>query len=124
MCLFVEREKNEGADAMDCEVFYISIEIFSFICSKSKLEILLPVMMKFSLSLSLCIYIYICVCVCVYEFVNVKLWDLNKNSMDGSGLTESLFSTHKDEYHEHKQGSLRQLYQAKVCSDVSWMLQF
>ena len=60
----------------------------------------------------------------MYEFVIVKLWDLNKNSVDGSGLTESLFSAHKDEYPEHEQASLRQLYQAKVCSDNSWMLQF
>ena len=32
-----------------------------------------------------------------------------------TGLTESLFSSHKDEYPEHEQASLRQLYQAKVC---------
>lgn len=41
----------------------------------------------------------------------------------GSGLTESLFSAHKDEYPEHEQASLRQLYQAKVCSNASWKLQ-
>lgn len=29
-------------------------------------------------------------------------------------LTESLFSSHKDEYPEHEQASLKQLYQAKV----------
>lgn len=34
-----------------------------------------------------------------------------------TGLTESLFSSHKDEYLEHEQASLRQLYQAKVCND-------
>ncbi|WRX26344.1 Exocyst complex component Sec10-like - like 2 [Theobroma cacao] len=32
----------------------------------------------------------------------------------GCGLTESLFSVHKDEYPEHEQASLRQLYQAKL----------
>ncbi|XP_021644134.2 exocyst complex component SEC10b isoform X1 [Hevea brasiliensis] len=34
--------------------------------------------------------------------------------LDVEGLTESLFSSHKDEYPEHEQASLRQLYQAKV----------
>lgn len=34
--------------------------------------------------------------------------------MVGSGLTESLFSAHKEEYPEHEQASLKQLYQAKV----------
>ncbi|WRX17268.1 Exocyst complex component Sec10-like - like 1 [Theobroma cacao] len=32
----------------------------------------------------------------------------------GCGLTECLFSVHKDEYPEHEQASLRQLYQAKL----------
>ena len=32
-----------------------------------------------------------------------------------SGLTESLFLAHKDEYPEHEQASLGQLYHAKVC---------
>lgn len=31
-----------------------------------------------------------------------------------SGLTESLFSAHKEDYPEHEQESLKQLYQAKV----------
>lgn len=35
-----------------------------------------------------------------------------------SGLTESLFLSHKDDYPEHEQASLRQLYQAKVDSFV------
>lgn len=34
----------------------------------------------------------------------------------GSGLTESLFSSHKDEYPEYEQASLRQLYKVKVCN--------
>ncbi|GMY18537.1 exocyst complex component SEC10b [Fagus crenata] len=34
--------------------------------------------------------------------------------LDVEGLTESLFSAHKDEYPEHEQASLRQLYQAKM----------
>lgn len=34
--------------------------------------------------------------------------------LDVEGLTESLFSVHKDEYPEHEQASLRQLYQAKL----------
>ncbi|KAL3572055.1 hypothetical protein D5086_025959 [Populus alba] len=34
--------------------------------------------------------------------------------LDVEGLTESLFSSHKDEYPEHEQASLRQLYQAKM----------
>ncbi|KAI0519984.1 hypothetical protein KFK09_007449 [Dendrobium nobile] len=34
--------------------------------------------------------------------------------LDVEGLTESLFSAHKDDYPEHEQASLRQLYQAKV----------
>ncbi|XVE84717.1 hypothetical protein DITRI_Ditri17bG0035800 [Diplodiscus trichospermus] len=34
--------------------------------------------------------------------------------LDVEGLTESLFSAHKDEYPEHEQASLRQLYQAKL----------
>ncbi|XP_020571289.1 exocyst complex component 5 [Phalaenopsis equestris] len=34
--------------------------------------------------------------------------------LDVEGLTESLFSVHKDDYPEHEQASLRQLYQAKV----------
>ncbi|KAK4804121.1 hypothetical protein SAY86_003938 [Trapa natans] len=34
--------------------------------------------------------------------------------LDIEGLTESLFSSHKDEYPEHEQASLRQLYQAKM----------
>ncbi|XP_011023274.1 PREDICTED: LOW QUALITY PROTEIN: exocyst complex component SEC10-like [Populus euphratica] len=40
--------------------------------------------------------------------------------LDVEGLTESLFSSHKDEYPEHEQASLRQLYQAKMeelCSE-------
>lgn len=35
--------------------------------------------------------------------------------LDVEGLTESLFSAHKDEYPEHEQASLRQLYQAKIA---------
>uniref|UniRef100_A0A803NXC7 Uncharacterized protein n=1 Tax=Cannabis sativa TaxID=3483 RepID=A0A803NXC7_CANSA len=35
--------------------------------------------------------------------------------LDVEGLTESLFSAHKDEYPEHEQASLRQLYQAKMA---------
>ena len=35
---------------------------------------------------------------------------------DGSGLTESLFTSHKDEYLEYEQASLRQLYKVKVCN--------
>ncbi|KAL6290356.1 hypothetical protein ACE6H2_007866 [Prunus campanulata] len=35
--------------------------------------------------------------------------------LDVEGLTESLFSSHKDGYPEHEQGSLRQLYQAKMA---------
>ncbi|EXB51622.1 Exocyst complex component 5 [Morus notabilis] len=35
--------------------------------------------------------------------------------LDVEGLTESLFSSHKDEYPEHEQASLRQLYQAKMA---------
>ncbi|KAF5182264.1 Exocyst complex component [Thalictrum thalictroides] len=34
--------------------------------------------------------------------------------LDVEGLTESLFLSHKDEYSEHEQASLRQLYQAKM----------
>lgn len=34
--------------------------------------------------------------------------------LDVEGLTESLFSSHKDEYPEHEQASLGQLYQAKM----------
>ncbi|OAY62237.1 exocyst complex component SEC10b isoform X2 [Manihot esculenta] len=34
--------------------------------------------------------------------------------LDVEGLTESLFSSHKDEFLEHEQASLRQLYQAKM----------
>ncbi|XP_061968590.1 exocyst complex component SEC10b-like [Populus nigra] len=34
--------------------------------------------------------------------------------LDVEGLTESLFSSHKDEYPEHEQASLRQLYHAKM----------
>ncbi|KAJ6334576.1 hypothetical protein OIU78_011452 [Salix suchowensis] len=34
--------------------------------------------------------------------------------LDVEGLTESLFSSHKDEYPEHEQASLRQLYEAKM----------
>ncbi|KMT12603.1 hypothetical protein BVRB_5g098420 [Beta vulgaris subsp. vulgaris] len=34
--------------------------------------------------------------------------------LDVEGLTESLFSAHKEDYHEHEQASLRQLYQAKM----------
>ncbi|KAH9626737.1 hypothetical protein KSS87_022051 [Heliosperma pusillum] len=34
--------------------------------------------------------------------------------LDVEGLTESLFSAHKDEYPEHEQASLKQLYQAKM----------
>ncbi|XP_010536964.1 PREDICTED: exocyst complex component SEC10 [Tarenaya hassleriana] len=34
--------------------------------------------------------------------------------LDVEGLTESLFSTYKDEYAEHEQASLKQLYQAKM----------
>ncbi|RVW47047.1 Exocyst complex component SEC10a [Vitis vinifera] len=34
--------------------------------------------------------------------------------LDVEGLTESLFLAHKDEYPEHEQASLRQLYQAKM----------
>ncbi|EOY20537.1 Exocyst complex component sec10 isoform 1 [Theobroma cacao] len=34
--------------------------------------------------------------------------------LDVEGLTECLFSVHKDEYPEHEQASLRQLYQAKL----------
>ncbi|KAB2011900.1 hypothetical protein ES319_D09G051800v1 [Gossypium barbadense] len=34
--------------------------------------------------------------------------------LDVEGLTESLFSAHKDEYSEYEQASLRQLYQAKL----------
>ncbi|XVF88163.1 hypothetical protein PTKIN_Ptkin19aG0028300 [Pterospermum kingtungense] len=34
--------------------------------------------------------------------------------LDVEGLTESLFSAHKDEYPEHEQASLRQLYHAKL----------
>ncbi|PSS03999.1 Exocyst complex component like [Actinidia chinensis var. chinensis] len=34
--------------------------------------------------------------------------------LDVEGLTESLFTAHKDEYIEHEQASLRQLYKAKI----------
>ncbi|KAG5538307.1 hypothetical protein RHGRI_019038 [Rhododendron griersonianum] len=34
--------------------------------------------------------------------------------LDVEGLTESLFTAHKDEYIEHEQASLRQLYKAKM----------
>ncbi|KAJ6686509.1 SEC10 [Salix purpurea] len=34
--------------------------------------------------------------------------------LDVEGLTESLFSSHKDDYPEHEQASLRQLYEAKM----------
>ncbi|XP_065859757.1 exocyst complex component SEC10b [Euphorbia lathyris] len=34
--------------------------------------------------------------------------------LDVEGLTESLFSSHKDEYPEHEQASLKQLYKAKM----------
>ncbi|XP_021887779.1 exocyst complex component SEC10b [Carica papaya] len=34
--------------------------------------------------------------------------------LDVEGLTESLFSSHKDEYPEHERASLKQLYQAKM----------
>lgn len=38
------------------------------------------------------------------------------------GLTESLFSAHKEEYSEHERASLKQLYQAKVCIDCICLL--
>lgn len=34
--------------------------------------------------------------------------------LSNTGLTESLFLTNKDEYPEHEQASLKQLYHAKV----------
>ncbi|OIW04553.1 hypothetical protein TanjilG_13935 [Lupinus angustifolius] len=40
--------------------------------------------------------------------------DVEEKFFDGSGLTESLFSSHKDEYPEFEQASLRQLYKAKM----------
>ncbi|KAB1219497.1 Exocyst complex component SEC10 [Morella rubra] len=42
------------------------------------------------------------------------LRDVGCGDLDVEGLTESLFSAHKDEYPEHEQASLRQLYQAKM----------
>ena len=36
-----------------------------------------------------------------------------------SGLTESLFLGHKDEYPEYEQASLRQLFDLKVCLAVN-----
>lgn len=39
---------------------------------------------------------------------------LRETTSLATGLTESLFLVHKDEYPEHEQASLRQLYQAKV----------
>ncbi|MFQ6654153.1 hypothetical protein Gotur_025240 [Gossypium turneri] len=44
--------------------------------------------------------------------------------LDVEGLTESLFSAHKDEYPEYEQASLRQLYQAKVCNFFTCSLKF
>ena len=40
-------------------------------------------------------------------------WD-NRKFYDGSGLTESLFSNHKDKYSEYERASLGQLYWVKV----------
>ncbi|KAG5538306.1 hypothetical protein RHGRI_019038 [Rhododendron griersonianum] len=38
--------------------------------------------------------------------------------LDVEGLTESLFTAHKDEYIEHEQASLRQLYKAKQMEEL------
>ena len=43
--------------------------------------------------------------------------DLAATSSICTGLTESLFSSHQDEYPEHEQASLTQLYRAKVGND-------
>ena len=51
-------------------------------------------------------------------YVFKKVQDLIASLSDAPGLTESLFSAHKDDYPEHEQASLRQLYQAKVCSNA------
>lgn len=51
------------------------------------------------------------------EVVLCNLFSLNalqRNFLYLSGLTESLFLAYKDEYPEHEQASLRQLWQAKV----------
>uniref|UniRef100_A0A1D1YYH3 Exocyst complex component 5 n=1 Tax=Anthurium amnicola TaxID=1678845 RepID=A0A1D1YYH3_9ARAE len=43
-----------------------------------------------------------------------ELRSVGCGDLDVDGLTESLFLAHKDEYPEHEQASLRQLYQAKM----------
>lgn len=53
----------------------------------------------------------------VYEKTQELARDLRAvgcGDLDVEGLTESLFSVHKEEYPEHEQASLRQLYQAKM----------
>lgn len=61
--------------------------------------------------------LYLRVLAVAYE----KTQDLSKElhsvgcgDLDVEGLTESLFLAHKDDYPEHEQASLRQLYQAKI----------
>ncbi|KAI6707717.1 hypothetical protein NL676_010679 [Syzygium grande] len=53
----------------------------------------------------------------VYEKTQELARDLRSvgcGDLDVEGLTESLFSSHKDEYPEHEQASLGQLYRAKM----------
>ncbi|CAA7394210.1 unnamed protein product [Spirodela intermedia] len=48
-----------------------------------------------------------------YELAK-ELRSVGCGDLDVEGLTESLFLAHKDEYHEHEQASLKQLYRAKM----------
>ena len=50
----------------------------------------------------------------IYNLILTFIRWHNRKFYDGSGLTESLFSNHKDEYPEYERASLRQLYQVKV----------
>lgn len=52
-----------------------------------------------------------------YEHINENVF------LDLSGLTESLFSSHKEEYPEYEQASLTQLYKAKVFAMISSVYQ-
>ncbi|XP_068667881.1 exocyst complex component SEC10b-like [Aristolochia californica] len=61
--------------------------------------------------------LYLRVLAVAYEKTQELAKDLRAvgcGDLDVEGVTESLFSVHKDEYPEHEQASLHQLYQAKM----------
>ncbi|KAK8686652.1 hypothetical protein V6N13_125675 [Hibiscus sabdariffa] len=63
------------------------------------------------------ILLYLRVLAVAYERTQEVARDLRAvgcGDLDVEGLAESLFSSHKDEYPDHEQASLRQLYQAKL----------